>query len=95
MDKPSTRARLTHVQFVKQAITALKQPPYTGIHTVYSGFNRAFREYFHGDDPVAVCQKLAAEGEIRLFLVRGGAMISLPPEEKKKQNVLKKILEQT
>src|SRR4030043_1171415 len=49
------------------------------IHSVYSGFNEAFREYFK-EDPIKVTQELARDGKIVLRPVKGGVMIYLPGE---------------
>ena len=38
--------KLTEEEFVVQAIKKLRKDPYRGIHSVYSGFNEAFRKYF-------------------------------------------------
>jgi hypothetical protein len=38
--------RLTEEEFITQAIKKLRKDPYRGIHSVYSGFNEAFRKYF-------------------------------------------------
>ncbi len=75
-------SRLTPEQFVLEAIVKLRAPNARsrGIHSVYSGFNEAFRAYFPGEDPVAWTQKLAAEGKIVTRLVRGGAMLYLPAD---------------
>ena len=35
--------KLTEEEFVIQAIKKLRKEPYRGIHSVYSGFNEAFR----------------------------------------------------
>lgn len=67
---------LTPAEFVLRAIETLRDPTRsTGIHTVYSGFNNAFREYFPGLDPVEVTTELAQEGVIAVRPVRGGVMI--------------------
>ena len=50
-----------------------------GIHSVYSGFNEAFREYF-GEDPIQITQELASQGKIETRFVKGGVMIYLPSE---------------
>jgi hypothetical protein len=42
--------KLTEEEFVIQAIKKLRKEPYRGIHSVYSGFNEAFRKYF-GTNP--------------------------------------------
>lgn len=72
--------RLTYEEFVKKAIVSLRTEGYKGIHSVYSGFNNAFKEYFNGDDPVEVTNRLAKEGKIGLRPVRGGVMLYLPED---------------
>ncbi len=62
-------------RFVLQAIERLRTEKSRGIHTVYSGFNQAFRIYYNGADPVKAVQKLVDSGVVALRLVRGGAMI--------------------
>ncbi len=75
--------RLTYEEFVKKAIVSLRTQGYKGIHTVYSGFNNAFKEYFNGDNPVDVTTRLAKEGKIGLRPVRGGVMLYLPEDTPK------------
>ena len=54
-----TMEKLTHEQFFTRAIKNCRRDGYKGIHTVYSGVNQAFREYFGKDaDPVAAVNKL-------------------------------------
>ncbi len=72
--------RLTHEEFVRKAVVSLRKEGYKGIHTVYSGFNDAFKKYFEGENPVEVTNKLAAEGKIALRPVKGGVMLYLPEE---------------
>jgi len=72
--------KLSHEEFVKKAIVSLRKPGYKGIHTVFSGFNEAFKRYFEGENPVEVTQKLAEEEKIVLRPVKGGVMIYLPEE---------------
>ena len=72
--------KLSHEEFVKKAIVNLRKPGYKGIHTVFSGFNEAFKRYFEGENPVEVTQKLAEEEKIVLRPVKGGVMIYLPEE---------------
>lgn len=72
--------KLTHEEFVKKAITSLRREGYKGIHTVYSGFNEAFRKYFPADDPIKVTNQLAQEGKIVLRPVKGGVMLYLPED---------------
>ena len=84
--------QVSEEEFVRRAIKRLRKPPYKGIHSVYSGFNQAFKEHF-GKNPVEVTQKLAGEGKIVTRPVRGGVMIYLPDDAPKAQeSVLKKIL---
>ena len=72
--------RLSHEEFVRLAIEKLRLDNYKGIHTVYSGFNEAFRAYFGGENPIETTDRLAAEGKIGLRPVKGGVMI-FPPGE--------------
>lgn len=72
--------KLNHEEFVKKAIVSLRKGGYKGIHTVYSGFNDAFKKYFVGENPVEVTNRLAQEGKIVLRPVKGGVMIYLPDE---------------
>jgi len=88
-----TDKKLSHEEFVKKAIKSLRKAPYKGIHSVYSGFNTAFRKYFN-EDPVAVTKKLAEKGVIAIRGARGGAYICFPGDiEDGQQKVLDKILE--
>ena len=72
--------RMSHEEFVRKAIANLRTGRYKGIHTVYSGFNEAFRKYFEGEDPIATTQRLADEGKIVVMRVKGGAMLYLPED---------------
>ena len=88
--------KLSAYEFVVRAIKKLRKPPYKGIHSVYSGFNQAFREYFD-KDPVEVTTKLAEEGKIASRPVKGGVILYLPedsPASGKAKTVLNKILEE-
>jgi hypothetical protein len=75
--------RLTEEEFVIQAIKKLRKDPYRAIHSVYSGFNEAFRKYF-GTNPVEATSKLAAEGKIETRPFKGGVMLFLPGEAPKR-----------
>ena len=57
------KKRLSEEEFVIQAIRRLRKDPFRGIHSVYSGFNEAYRKYF-GTNPVDTTNRLAAEGKI-------------------------------
>ena len=74
-----SQAKLTEEEFVLQAIRKLRKDPFRGIHTVYSGFNEAFRKYFESD-PVEATSRLAAQGKIESRPIKGGAMLFLPGE---------------
>src|SRR4030043_1289374 len=75
--------KLTEEEFVVQAIKNLRKEPYRGIHSVYSGFNEAFRKYF-GTNPVEVTSRLAAEGKIETRPFKGGVMLFLSGEAPKR-----------
>jgi hypothetical protein len=75
--------KLTEEEFVIQAIKKLRKEPFRGIHSVYSGFNEAFRKYF-GTNPVEATSKLTAEGKIETRLFKGGAMLFLSGEAPKR-----------
>ena len=68
--------KLTEEQFVLMAIEKLRKGGYRGIHSVYSGFNQAFRAYFgDGADPVGATIRLAKQGKIVTRPARGGVML--------------------
>jgi hypothetical protein len=75
--------KLTEEEFVLQAIRRLRKEPFRGIHSVYSGFNEAFRKYF-GTNPVEVTSRLAAEGKLETRPFKGGVMLFLPGEAPKR-----------
>jgi hypothetical protein len=75
--------KLTEEEFVLQAIKRLRKEPFRGIHSVYSGFNEAFRKYF-GTNPVEVTSRLAAEGKLETRPFKGGVMLFLPGEAPKR-----------
>jgi len=86
--------KVSQDEFVLRAIKKLRKPPYRGIHTVYSGFNQAFRKYFDAD-PIGVTSRMAQEGKIAIRPVKGGVMLYLPeetPDRPDPENVLKDIL---
>lgn len=55
-----------------------KQYPY--LHTVWSGFNQAFRKVFEGIDPVLYVQELHETGLVELHPYKGGARMKIKPE---------------
>jgi len=72
--------RLAYTEFVRLAIETLRTGRFKGIHSVYSGFNEAFRVYYEGEDPIRATTELAAQGTIALRPVRHGMMLYLPGE---------------
>lgn len=72
--------KLSQEEFVKKAIVSLRKEGFKGIHSVYSGFNEAFKKYFDGDNPVDVTNRLASEGKIVIRPVKGGVMLYLPED---------------
>ena len=74
-----TPVALNEEEFVFRAIKRLRKPPYKGIHSVFSGFNQAFKEQF-GKNPIEVTNRMAQEGKIMTRPVRGGVMLYLPTE---------------
>jgi hypothetical protein len=86
------KPKLSEEEFVRKAIKKLRGN-YKGIHSVYSGFNAAFKEYF-GTNPVETTQRLANEGKVNIRPVKGGVMLYLPEDAPNTaENVLSKILE--
>ena len=79
--------KLNHEEFVKRAIVSLRKEGYKGIHTVYSGFNSAFKKYFEGENPIEVTTRLASEGKIVLRPVKGGVMLYLPEDAPEARDV--------
>jgi hypothetical protein len=72
--------KLSYEDFIRKAIVSLRKEGYKGIHTVYSGFNEAFKKYFDNENPIEVTNKLASEGKIVIRPVKGGVMLYLPED---------------
>ncbi len=72
--------KLSHEEFVRKAIVSLRKEGYKGIHSVYSGFNEAFKKYYPGENPVEVTNSLAHAGKIVIRPVKGGVMFYLPED---------------
>jgi predicted membrane protein len=72
--------KLSHEEFVKKAVVSLRKEGFKGIHTVYSGFNEAFKKYFDGDDPIKATTQLSQENKIVIRPVKGGVMLYLPED---------------
>jgi hypothetical protein len=79
--------RLSHEEFIKKAIVSLRKEGYKGIHTVYSGFNTAFKKYFEGENPVDVTNSLAQENKLVIRPVKGGVMLYLPEDAPQSKNI--------
>jgi hypothetical protein len=84
--------RLSYEEFVKKAIVSLRKEGYKGIHSVYSGFNSAFKKYFNDENPVEATNKLAQEGKIIVRPVKGGVMLYLPEEAPASRNLADEAL---
>lgn len=67
--------KLNPEEFTLLAIQKLSGPPHKAIHSVYSGFNAAFRKYFSNLDPVEEIQKLVKAGKVRIRPSKGGVLI--------------------
>jgi hypothetical protein len=84
--------KLSYEVFFERAIKKLRDPTKSkGIHSVFTGFNQAFRDYY-GEDPVEVTQMLFRDGKIGLRPVKRGVMLYLPGEGPMNDDVLGKIL---
>lgn len=73
--------RLNHrEEFVITAIKKLRDTKRSnGIHTRYTGFNLAFKEYF-GEESRATTDKMSAEGRLDIKPSKGGVMLYMPGE---------------
>lgn len=67
--------KISPEEFVLRALDTLRAPDKPGLHTVFSGFNEAFREYFGGADPVQAVKDLTAKGVIKMRPAMRGAVI--------------------
>jgi hypothetical protein len=71
---------LSHEEFVYLAIQKLRTGNFRGIHSVFSGFNEAFKLYFKGENPIDVTGQLADVGKIVLRPTKRGVMLYFPGE---------------
>ncbi len=77
------KEKISYEDFFKKGILKLRNVSKSrGIHSVFTGFNEAFRKHF-GEDPVSVTQELASKGKIEIRPVKRGVMIYLPGEAPK------------
>lgn len=86
--------KLSYEEFTKRAILKLRKGNYKGIHSVYSGFNEAFRRYYPGVNPVDIIAQLVKNKKIVIRPVTGGVMLYLPDDSPgivKAEDVLKKM----
>jgi hypothetical protein len=86
--------KLTHEEFIKKAIVSLRKEGYKGIHTVYSGFNNAFKKYFEGDNPVDATNALAKQDKLIIRPVKGGVMLYLPEDITPQKDIGEEALKQ-
>lgn len=99
MKSKGTENKLTKLEFVLLAMRTLdalpEKPGFKSkgrvIHTVYSGFNKAFRDYFDGDNPVDTIKELFEQGHVSYRLAKGGAVIALPGVLVNNENALSKM----
>jgi hypothetical protein len=84
--------KLSHEEFVRKAIVSLRKEGYKGIHTVYSGFNDAFKKYFDGENPIEATNRLTQEGKIVIRPVKGGVMLYLPEDAPSSKNTANEAL---
>jgi hypothetical protein len=71
----STSTDLTPQEFVLKAIDKLRECPYKGIHSVYSGLDAAFKRHFPGLDLRDILNRLAEEGKITIRPASRGVML--------------------
>lgn len=79
---------LTPEEFTVRAIKTLRkygskgellEKPFTAIHSVFSGFNTAYREEFE-EDPILAQKRLELAGVIATNATKGGARLYLPED---------------
>ncbi len=70
-------------EFVTMAIPLLRNDGYKGCHTVYSGFNGAFKAIFPALDVIVETRKLQDKGIVKIIPSKGGVMIYLAKDAPK------------
>jgi hypothetical protein len=94
--QPAVDEKLAEAEFTRRAIVAGRKAGWKGLHTVYGGYNQAFREYY-GSDPIVAVNRMVTAGVIESHYAKGGAMIYLPGEMSKNRTgsspLLGKILQ--
>ena len=84
MANGKSNGKLSAEDFTLQAIETLRDVTRSmGIHSVFSGFNAAYREYYDGADPVAATTALAKAGKVGVQMRKRGAMLYIPGEAPK------------
>lgn len=86
--------KLSPEEFVKLAIAKLRNEPYKGIHSVYSGFNEAFKKYYAGDDPIKLTNQMSEDEKLIIRPVKGGVVLYLPedgPKTSRADEALKRM----
>ena len=83
--------KLSYEEFVRRAIMKLRTGNYKGIHSVYSGFNEAFKKYYPGVNPVEITNQLANKKKIIVRPVKGGVMLYLPEDAPQRTNADKAL----
>jgi hypothetical protein len=80
--------KLSYEEFFRKGIINLRKPPYKGIHAVYSGFNKAFKDYYGTEGPTVreAQEELIAEGKLSVRFVKGGVMFYLPEDAPAERN---------
>ena len=81
-------------EFIRLAVVRLRNANFKGIHSVYSGFNEAYRKYFEGEDPVKATTDSAEAGKLVLRPAKNGVMLYLPedaPQGDRGDRALKKM----
>jgi hypothetical protein len=87
---------LTPEEFVFKAIEKLRECPYKGSHSVYSGLDAAFKRHFPGLDLRDILNGLAEEGKITIRPASRGVMLYKGGDVSRTafvEGALKKILE--
>lgn len=83
--------KLAYEEFVRRAIMKLRTGNYKGIHSVYSGFNEAFKKYYPGINPVEITNQLANKKKIIVRPVKGGVMLYLTEDAPQRTNADKAL----
>ncbi len=71
---------LSSEEFIRLAVVRLRAANFKGIHSVYSGFNEAFKKYFEGADPIKATTEFAEAGRLVIRPAKNGVMLYLPEE---------------